>query len=96
MSNIIEKLGIKPIDTMYLALSSRHELQDKILELEQQNRDMIEALIVEWFFIEEFMACQASLIDMCWYQSFVERQQIIQKQCEKIIGLKWQKIKELS
>lgn len=49
---MIEKLGITPAKISFLAMASRHELQDKIVELEQQRNRMGEALLEEILMLE--------------------------------------------
>lgn len=57
--------------------------------------EMLESLIDQWMFIEDYLACNASSMGKYDYQDFVEKQNAIVKIIEKATGKPWEEIKGL-
>lgn len=85
MSDIIEKLGIKPV--MFYSFDCKEWItteHDRIREIERNHDEMLEALI-------DLVLCD-SLFD---FQELINKRDKYQAVVEKATGKSWQEIKEL-
>jgi hypothetical protein len=68
---------------------------EKNVRVAEYSPEMLEALIEEWIFIDNFLAVWADTIDESWYHSFNIRAEKIVEIIENGTGLKWEKVKEI-
>ena len=92
MSKLTEKLGIKPIEEVELWVKKgRWCAASKVRKVEQQNADMLEALIEDTMSVEEVFVDMPNLPFKAEHR---EKHKSRIRLIEKVADMPWQRVKE--